>query len=174
MHLKRSHGSFGPRAVSESTRQILESTGLRVTIMALVNLRHNYLVCKYQHWGSRRYHEYLVLEESGHLGFFRHTRKGYRELAWQGCWRGSGDSSRRGFQIEVRDFGCCPGVRLWQLNFTRDYGWRFTCTDGSRSFLPLMVVNSNRDDMRPWMMALDFGDDFRSHDPALSFVTGNL
>ena len=125
--------------------------------MALVNLRNNYLVCKYQHWGSRRYHEYLVLEESGHLGFFRHTRKGYRELAWQGCWRGNGDSSssRRGFQIEVRDFGCCPGVRLWQLNFTQDYGWRFTCTDGSRSFLPLMVVNSNRDDMRPWMMALD-------------------
>ena len=74
----------------------------------------------------------------------------------------------------MRDFGCCPGVRLWQLNFTRDYGWRFTCTDGSRSFLPLMVVNSNRDDMRPWMMALDFGDDFRSHDPALSFVTGNF
>ena len=125
--------------------------------MALVNLRNNYLVCKYQHWGSRRYHEYLVLEESGHLGFFRHTRKGYRELAWQGCWRGNGDSSssRRGFQIEVRDFGCCPGVRLWHLNFTQDYGWRFTCTDGSRSFLPLMVVNSNRDDMRPWMMALD-------------------
>ena len=125
--------------------------------MALVNPRNNYLVCKYQHWGSRRYHEYLVLEESGHLGFFRHTRKGYRELAWQGCWRGNGDSSssRRGFQIEVRDFGCCPGVRLWHLNFTQDYGWRFTCTDGSRSFLPLMVVNSNRDDMRPWMMALD-------------------
>ena len=124
-------------------------------IMALVNLRNNYLVCKYQHWGSGRYHEYLVLEESGHLGFFRHTRRGYRELAWQGWWRGIGDSSRPRFQIEVRDFGCCPGVRLWHLTFTQDYGSRVTCTDRSRSFLPLMVVNSNRDDMRPFMMALD-------------------
>ena len=141
------HRSFGPRAVSLNQAN--------PAIMALANLRSKYLVCKYQHWGTTRYHEYLILEESGHLGFFRHTRRGYRELAWQGWWRGTGDSSQPGFQIELRDFGCCPGVRLWHLNFTQDYGCRFTCHDRSRSFLPLMVVNSNRDDMRPWMMGLD-------------------
>ena len=129
------------------------------SVMALEPVRR-FMVCKYQHfdaWGIAcgRRREYLIMEDTGAVGFYRLTKRGYRVLEWQGSWH----SNYHDTLLEFRGFACSPAgnVNRHDLDFHYQRGvW--SSLDGRdivRRFLPLFGMQGTRSQVSQVVYALN-------------------
>ena len=119
-----------------------------------------FLVCKYQRFNSDgarcgRLREWLILDQSQRIGFFRITKNRFRALEWQGRYAMAAVN-----RLVMADFACSPGagVRRHDLDFQFLPPGYWTAVDHRmirRSFLPMFGIYSTQQQCERFVYNLD-------------------
>lgn len=115
------------------------------------------MIAKFQDFsseGMKRRREWVVLSDTGNIGFYRVAKSRRTYLEWQGRW-----TALSWTEIRLLNFACCPagGIRRWNLTFrcAPNGVWGEAVEVASRAFLPMFVVHGTALEVDPYVHQLD-------------------